>query len=616
MSQPKNTCDLRRIEQCLGDALSDDEQAAFEAHLEVCPRCREALETSAAQPDDWQRARDFLSSTSNLPLYPDKNESSSVDAKPTQNPLPLGEGRVRVQGIQNRHPHPNPLPVGEGAGDATELKFHSRSETPESDAVEMNLRESVDGVLTALAPTDDPRMLGRLGGYEIAGVVGRGGMGVVLKALDPSLNRYVAIKVLAPQLATSGAARQRFAREARAAASVVHENVVAIHAVADGGVLPYFVMPYLRGASLQKRIDANGPLGISEILRVGIQIASGLAAAHAQGLVHRDIKPANILLEDGVERLKITDFGLARAADDASLTRTGVIAGTPQFMSPEQARGEGVDTRSDLFSLGSVMYAMCTGRPPFRSETSYGTLQRICESQPRSIRESNPEIPEWLAAFIGKLHEKDPNQRFQTAQEIAQLLEQCLAHLRQPDAVPMPQSVVELAALKENAHDVRRAVWLSRNTLRLRRAASFSVSTRQRAAATLVAAIALILVLGYETYNGFDNRQANNPNPAATSSQSQSSVASAPAADVGPAPSSTVAAIPVPVAPQPIEADPDYGLMMSIGALKADIANLENRISVLEQAEQPAWDHRPTSDNQSTSEREDQEQNQQEQPKP
>ena len=181
-----------------------------------------------------------------------------------------------------------------------------------------------------------------------------------------------------------------------------------------------------------------------------MQIASGLAAAHAQGLVHRDIKPANILLEDGVERLKITDFGLARAADDASLTRTGVIAGTPQFMSPEQARGEGVDSRSDLFSLGSVMYAMCTGRPPFRAETSYGTLQRICDSQPRPICEINPEIPAWLAAIVAHLHEKDPEDRFQTAQELAGLLEQCLAHLRQPLMVALPETVARLVSAAKN----------------------------------------------------------------------------------------------------------------------------------------------------------------------
>jgi serine/threonine protein kinase len=154
--------------------------------------------------------------------------------------------------------------------------------------------------------------------------------------------------------------------------------------------------------------------------------------------VHRDIKPANILLEDGVERLTITDFGLARAADDASLTRSGVIAGTPQFMSPEQARGEAIDGRSDLFSLGSVLYTLCTGRAPFRAETPFGVLRRITDDTPRPIREINPEVPEWLAALTEKLHAKDPAARFQSADEVAQLFEQCLAHLQQPAAVPLP----------------------------------------------------------------------------------------------------------------------------------------------------------------------------------
>src|SRR5205085_5952706 len=132
-------------------------------------------------------------------------------------------------------------------------------------------------------------------------------------------------------------------------------------------------------------------------LRIGLQAASGLAAAHAQGLVHRDVKPANILLAQGVERVKLTDFGLARAADDASLTKTGIIAGTPQYMSPEQARGESVDQRSDLFSLGSVLYATCTGRPPFRASTMIGVLRRVEEDRPRPVREVNPDVPEWLA---------------------------------------------------------------------------------------------------------------------------------------------------------------------------------------------------------------------------
>ena len=225
---------------------------------------------------------------------------------------------------------------------------------------------------------------------------GVGGMSVVLKALDPTLNRFVAIKVLAPHLATSGAARQRFAREAQAAAAIVHDNVIAIHGVAESLGLPYLVMPYVRGQSLQSRLDQLGALELKEILRIGKQVASGLAAAHAQGLIHRDVKPGNVLLADGVERVTITDFGLARAADDATLTRTGTIAGTPQYMSPEQARGESVDQRSDLFSLGCLLYAVCTGVPPFRASSSYGVLQRICNNQPRSILEINPDIPVWF----------------------------------------------------------------------------------------------------------------------------------------------------------------------------------------------------------------------------
>jgi hypothetical protein len=285
-------------------------------------------------------------------------------------------------------------------------------------------------------------MLGRLGGYEISGVVGTGGMGVVLKASDPSLDRVVAIKVLAPHLASSGAARKRFAREARAAAAVLHPNVIAIHSVfTDDKGLPYLVMPYVRGMSLQRRLDREGPLSLHEVLRIGAQIAAGLAAAHAQGLVHRDIKPANILLEDGIERVTITDFGLARAVDDATITHSGMIAGTPQYMSPEQARGEAVDPRSDLFSLGSVLYAICTGRPPFRAETSYGVMRRITDDEPKPIRELNPDIPEWLCQIISKLMSKRAADRYESAAEVAELLEQCLAHVQQPAVARLPASL-------------------------------------------------------------------------------------------------------------------------------------------------------------------------------
>ncbi len=277
----------------------------------------------------------------------------------------------------------------------------------------------------------------RLGHYEVLEEVGRGGFGIVLKAFDPSLNRLVAIKVLAPHLATSVAARRRFAREGRAAAAVSHEHIVAVHDVDEANGLPYLVMEYVPGISLQERLDRDGPLGVTEVLRIGIQVASGLAAAHEKGLIHRDIKPANILLENGVERVKITDFGLARAADDASVTQSGVLAGTPQYMAPEQANGEPLDHRADLFSLGSVLYAMCTGRPPFRAGSTPAVLRRICEDTPRPAHEVNPEVPEWLGAAVAILHAKDRAQRFASAAEVARVLSEYLAHLEQP-SLPRP----------------------------------------------------------------------------------------------------------------------------------------------------------------------------------
>ena len=310
--------------------------------------------------------------------------------------------------------------------------------------------ESLDGphctasLPDLLGPTDDPHMLGRVGGYEVVGVIGQGGMGVVFKGFDRSLNRFVAIKMLLPHLATSGAARRRFAREGQAVAAVVDDHVMAIHCVDQWQGIPYLVMTYSRGVSLQKRLSGNGPLEVAEILRIGMQAAKGLAAAHAQGIVHRDIKPANIFLDENVERVQLMDFGLARAVDDASLTRSGTLAGTPQYMSPEQARGESVDQRSDLFSLGSVLYAMCVGHAPFRAESSYGILRLITDREPRPVREINPGIPEWLCAIISRLMSKQADDRFDSAEQVAELLECCLAHVQQPTTAPLPESVAAL----------------------------------------------------------------------------------------------------------------------------------------------------------------------------
>jgi serine/threonine-protein kinase len=318
-----------------------------------------------------------------------------------------------------------------------------------TDALESE-RVPDEQTLNFLAPSDWPDSLGRLGNYEVKGVLGKGGMGVVLKALDPALNRYVAIKVLGASLASCGAAKRRFLREARAAAAVAHEHVVAVHAVVETAGLPFLVMEYVPGRSLQERIDANGPLALAEILRIGNQTAAGLAAAHAQGLVHRDVKPANILLENGVERVRLTDFGLARAADDAGLTQSGVVTGTPYFMAPEQARGEAVDHRADLFSLGSTLYAMCTGHPPFRAESAVAVLRRVSDDEPTPIQQINPDIPEWLEGVITRLLRKDPARRYRSASEVAEILGRCLAHVQQPLAAPLPDEVMTRASKRRS----------------------------------------------------------------------------------------------------------------------------------------------------------------------
>ncbi len=296
-----------------------------------------------------------------------------------------------------------------------------------------------------LAPPDMPGHLGRLANYEVTEVIGQGGMGIVLKALDPVLQRFVAVKILTPQLAANAGARKRFVREAQAAAAVVHDHIVTIHAVdewlplqSSRETLPYLVMQLVAGESLQQRLDRTGPLELREILRIGMQTASALAAAHAQGLIHRDVKPANILLENGVERVKITDFGLARAVDDTSLTQEGIVAGTPQYMSPQQARGETVDHRTDLFSLGSVLYAMCTGDPPFRATSTMAVLRRVSDDTPRPVKTLNADIPNWLVAIVDKLLAKNPDDRFQSAAEVAQSLSECLAHVQQPQQAPLP----------------------------------------------------------------------------------------------------------------------------------------------------------------------------------
>lgn len=282
-------------------------------------------------------------------------------------------------------------------------------------------------------------LLGPLDDYEVTAVLGQGAMGQVLKAFDRALKRWVAIKVLGPHVANDPVARLRFAREAQAAAAVRHENVITIHGVRESDGLPYFIMEYVGGGSLQDYLDRGETPDWRTIARLGAEIAEGLAAAHAQGLIHRDIKPSNILLLDcseGPGLAKISDFGLVRVADESRLTVTGLVAGTPMYMAPEQVQGEDLDARADLFSLGSVLYTLCTGREPFRADSPIAVIRQVSETTPTPIHEVNPAIPLWLVTVVERLHAKRREDRFSSAGEVAQLLRYNLAHPDQPCRVP------------------------------------------------------------------------------------------------------------------------------------------------------------------------------------
>jgi len=379
MTIRSNHCDGVNLDVLLdGDEDSDLYRRAA-SHVDSCPECQQRLTELSGDVEHWAVQREML----------------------------------------------RPVP-----GDRPESGLLCRYRSPESASWRRNaIDEST--VRELLAAPSHPEMLGRLGRYEIERIIGTGGMGIVLKGFDSELNRPVAIKLLAPHLARVGAARQRFAREARAAAAVVHDHVVPIHNVESEHAVPFLVMQFVPGESLQARVEREGPLSVAEILRIGMQAAAGLAAAHAQGLVHRDVKPANILLENGVERAYLTDFGLARASDDASLTYTGVVAGTPHYMSPEQADGQALDHRSDLFSLGSVLYFMATGHPPFRADRPMAVLKRTCHDPHRPAWQCNAEIPDALSQIIDRLLEKKPVSRFASAGDLEKTLASVLADVQQ-----------------------------------------------------------------------------------------------------------------------------------------------------------------------------------------
>lgn len=271
-----------------------------------------------------------------------------------------------------------------------------------------------------LAPPQSPDEIGRLEKYRVLKVLGKGGMGMVFKAEDPSLERTVALKVMLPEIAIRGSARERFLREARAAAKIEHEHIISIFEVSEDRGIPFIAMSFLKGMSLDDWLKHKPPLAMPQIFRIGREVAKGLQAAHERGLIHRDIKPANLWLDAASKgKIKILDFGLARPeTDDAGITRSGQIIGTPAYMSPEQAAGEKLDGRSDLFSLGVVLYRLCTGKMPFQGPNVMAILAALITTEPEPVAGLNPDVPPALATLIHRLLAKKKEDRPASAREI------------------------------------------------------------------------------------------------------------------------------------------------------------------------------------------------------
>ncbi|MBI1914365.1 MAG: protein kinase [Planctomycetes bacterium] len=344
------------------------------------------------------------------------------------------------------------------------------SVAPATDAVNPGLSAAVTAVqYDFLTPAQGPAEIGRLGPYRILKVLGFGGMGVVFEAEDPQLQRRVALKALKLGRAASPTVKERFLREARAAAAVKHDHVVTIYHVGEDRGVPFLAMELLQGEMLEERLKREGRLSVPEVLRLGRQIAQGLAVAHESGLIHRDIKPANVWLETILiepenssppDRVKILDFGLARAVqDDLHLTQSGAILGTPAYMAPEQAQGEKIDPRCDLFSLGVMLYRMCTGEVPFRGQTHMALYVAVTTQEPASVQELNAEVPPALAELVMQLLAKEPAKRPASAREVAgrlQAIQKTTAERTRREQTAEPPAVAPEASVPEPARGASR----------------------------------------------------------------------------------------------------------------------------------------------------------------
>ncbi len=370
-----------QFKKFLSGGLSEEQLLVIESHLEKCDSCGDTIRSMNVSDTLIELVKD-----SKLPTIDSEDGNSSEIAPLLSRLEKLADSRTVIRGYSN---------------DAGE-----------------DLQARVYEVQSMLSPPESDDELGRIAHYRVLSLLGAGGMGVVYQAEDTQLQRLVALKILRPSLGAT--ARERFVQEARAAAAIDHDNVVTIYHVGNNGPLAFIAMQWLDGETLEDRLKRDGSLPPKDVSTIASQIADGLAAAHAKKLIHRDIKPANIWIEAERNRAKILDFGLARIADESpQLTETGMLAGTPAYMSPEQAQGRSVDERSDLFSLGTMMYRMLTGELPFDVTNALATIRSIQTDEPEPPRQDDLEIPATISDTVMDLLEKDPRNRPESASVVA-----------------------------------------------------------------------------------------------------------------------------------------------------------------------------------------------------
>jgi WD40 repeat protein len=379
--------DRETLERLLAQGQPAEEIERLARHIEECPRCGELLDK----------------------LLQDNRTTQSLRSS---SGLTAGDS-AELSGLMARLQQLRPVRSDETlAASSTNVPGSLAGSLPEADATEAGTE--------FLGPAQQADEIGRLGQYRVLKKLGAGGMGMVFLAEDTLLRRKVALKTLLPAIAARPESRERFFREARAAAAIEHQHIVAIHQVGEDRGVPFLAMPFLKGESLEDRLRRQGKLNPLEAARIAVEMAEGLAAAHEPGLIHRDVKPANVWLEGERGQVKLLDFGLARAhADETHLTQSGAIVGTPAFMAPEQARGEKVDHRADLFSLGCVLYVMLTGRRPFTGESAMSILTALALDTPPAPQVVNFEVPAALSDFTMQLLAKKPEERPASAKETA-----------------------------------------------------------------------------------------------------------------------------------------------------------------------------------------------------